>query len=102
MPQVFADHTEWPFTAFLKGPVAGGDWPAEQVSPPAVSKRWFESVACPPGRRRIINADDVFFHFELENADAETIIARWAEVLLEVPENCVEVTGVRVGFLVDR
>ncbi|KAH7107291.1 hypothetical protein BKA62DRAFT_128354 [Auriculariales sp. MPI-PUGE-AT-0066] len=90
---VFKDNSEWPFTAFMGGPIAGGPWPPGEPDLPAVSMDWYQSKACPRSRRTVLNANNIWFRLDLDSKDAETIVIAWADLLLKDPNPCIDIEG---------
>ncbi|KZW02698.1 hypothetical protein EXIGLDRAFT_637291 [Exidia glandulosa HHB12029] len=100
IPLVFADQTVWPMNTFMSGPTAGGPWPAGVDAPRAISSSWWET-ACPPSRRRSIDASQLWNQIGLdEDSDGETIVSKWAAYLKDLPDPCVQVDG-RNFFSID-
>ncbi|KAJ7057393.1 hypothetical protein C8F01DRAFT_1151915 [Mycena amicta] len=86
-----------PFPALLAGPVVGGSWPSNITThhPRSISARWWDTV-CPPARRRQINTLDIKPHIPggVDGASASLIFETWRTLLLDAPENCLEVVYV--------
>ena len=77
-----------PLSALIAGPTVGGPWPEGDPAPRAVSEKYFE-IVCPPEKRRIINTRDV--KPALADADGVEIFAAWQQILLDAPEQCIEI-----------
>ncbi|CAE6445186.1 unnamed protein product [Rhizoctonia solani] len=83
-----------PFNALLSGPPAGASWGPGDHHPRAISHKWWE-VVCPAPKRTVINADDVMKEIG-KDLDGITMMNRWATLLKDMPEGCVEIVGTQV------
>lgn len=92
-PWTKKDGYDWPpktpLSALLAGPAAGGLWESGDDTPRSVSSEWFD-VVCPRSERRFIPTSEVKQHVGWSEGDV--IFDRWASLLREAPEPCIEVT----------
>ncbi|KAL1663404.1 hypothetical protein GGF50DRAFT_56954 [Schizophyllum commune] len=91
-PWPYAQAREWPphtpLNALISGPAAGAPWTAGDPAPRAVNDHYWDRV-CPPSRRRRILTQDIKEPVRWENGTI--IFETWKKLLLEAPENCIEI-----------
>ncbi|PBK95702.1 hypothetical protein ARMGADRAFT_924955 [Armillaria gallica] len=92
-PWTKKDGYDWPpktpLSALLAGPAAGGLWGSGDDTPRSVSSEWFD-VVCPRSERRFIPTSEVKQYVGWSEGDV--IFDKWASLLREAPELCIEVT----------
>lgn len=92
-PWTKKDEYDWPpktpLSALLAGPAAGDLWGSGDDTPRSVSSEWFD-VVCPRSERRFIPTSEVKQYVGWSEGDV--IFDKWASLLREAPELCIEVT----------
>lgn len=79
-----------PLNALISGPSAGGPWdPADPSHPPRSVHESYYNQVCPASARRIIHTRDV--KPAIAWRSGREIFAHWQKLLLEAPEQCVEI-----------
>jgi len=77
--------------AWLAGPTAGGPWPVDTDAPRAVSVEFWDQV-CPPAHRRVLVPDEVntLIGVNFSDTPGDVFMDKWAQYLLDLPDNCIE------------
>lgn len=74
----------------LTGPVAGGSFPPDDLSPRAVNKEFYDQV-CPDERRVSLSIEQI--NSGLKGRPVLERVEKYVEALRSVPEGCVVLSG---------
>jgi hypothetical protein len=77
-----------PLNALLSGPLAGGNWEANDASPRSVSDSYWEKV-CPPARRHVLYSSDL--KNPVRNAEGAEVFKHMVAAIRNVDAACIEV-----------